>query len=71
MRPRVEWEYIEHWLKKNVESGGVSAKQGLFVREVAKRFFVEQCEESSMHGYTAEPLRKLVHGKPGTGRARA
>ena len=42
------------WLKKNVKIGGVSAKQSLFVREVAKRFFVEQCEEGSMHGYTAD-----------------
>ena len=54
LRAHVEWEYIEHWLKKNVESGGVSAKQGFFVREVANRFFAEQCEEGNKHGYTAD-----------------
>ena len=54
MRRRVEWADIEHWLQDNVESGGVSARQGSFVREVANRFFVEQCEEGSKHGYTAD-----------------
>ena len=69
MRRRVEWADIQDWLRDNVECGGVSASQGNFVREVARRFFVEQCEEGSIHGYTTEPLRKLVHGKPGTGKS--
>ena len=69
MRRRVKWADIQDWLRVNVECGGVSASQGNFVREVARRFFVEPCEEGRVHGYTTEPLRKLVHGKPGTGKS--
>ena len=50
-------------------SAEVSAEQGSAVVEVANRFYAERQEEANPGMPTSEPLRKLVHGKPGTGKS--
>ena len=69
MRPVIDQATIESWLKKNVDCTGVSSEQGAFVREVALRVFEEKCQEGRAACTSTEPLRKLVHGKPGTGKS--
>ena len=71
VRQHVTLQEVHEWLERNVHGPDcqVSSAQASFIEEVARRFYDEQFEGNAHGQTTKEPMRKLVHGKPGTGKS--